>query len=234
MLSASKLIFGPSAVVISLIASYYDIKSKKVPNWLISNSLIVSLALNIMFFTTSRVPYLIFPFILNILVSAAIAIILLVLDFWRPGDVKLYFALSTFLHPFESGLILKPLMIFIILSIIATVLEAVLLRNFEFKLQLSKGMLLPVVVSPVISFIGINRLVIFFIFFLLGNRLKRFETPITVCAIMAFLISPFQVLRTLAFLSIFVIAGSIKFKGHFPSSPFISASFIYLLIFEGV
>lgn len=234
MLSASKIIFGPSLVIVSLIASYYDTKSKKVPNWLISKSLMISAALNIMFFTMTRVPYLFIPFILNISISAVIALVLWLLDFWKPGDVKLYFTLSTFLHPFDTSLILQPLIIFIVLSIVVTVLEAAVLRNFEFKLRISRGMLLPVVISPIISFIGLNRLAIFFIFFLLGNRLKRFRTPILIGAILAFLISPFQVLRTLAFLSIFVLAGSIKFKGHFPSAPFISASFIYLLILEGV
>lgn len=234
MLSASKVIFGPSLVVVSLIAAFYDIRLKKVPNWLISKALVASAALNLVFFATARSGYLFLPFIVGLLLASVVAVALWLLDFWKPGDVKLYFTLSTFLHPLDSGLFLKPLVVFIFLSILATLLEAAVLRNFSFKLNLNPGMLFPVALSPILSLVNINRLAVFFILFLLGGRLGRFKKPIIVGAALAFLISPLQVLQNLAFLSVFVLASSIKFKGHLPSAPFISASFIYLLVFHRI
>ena len=164
-----------------------------------------------------------------IFISFLIPFLLWHFDFWKAGDAKFYFVLSTMVHP-TSSLTLQPLIIFLILSVMVSLVESILNRTFEFKPSFNVGFLLPLVFVPFLSFSGY----IFpfsILLMLIGNKLRKFEVPIIIVSLVIFFMMPGQSLKMLVYPFLLFIFSSIKFKGHFPSAPFISVSFIYFLIF---
>lgn len=234
MQGAELFLFVPSLLFFATTASYLDFRYRKIPNALVVRILAVSVILNSVFFsdfTNSGKMGIFFAFVI---VSALISLLLWLVDFWKPGDVKFYTAMSTLIHPTSSSQFLTPLLCFLILSIAATVLEALVTRKFEFRPRFSPGMLLPVVISPFMASLGVSAFPIFFMLFFLGQKLEKLKVPIAAAALVAFLMSPARALQALASTFTFFLVSSIRFKGHLPSAPFISASFIYLLVWGGI
>ena len=226
MRSADPLFF-PSVLLFSLAASYTDIRLHRVPNSLIFRILAVSLFLNLLYFIDTGEGLLVY--LAFVAVSALASLVLYLVDFWKPGDVKFYTALSTLVHPTEFSQFLLPLLGFLLLSIAATIVEAAVTRKFRFDPKPSVGMLLPVAVAPLMPLLGVSSLAVIFVMFFIGEKVKRLKLPILAVFFISLLLFPLQAIKALLFTVPLFLASSFKFEGHFPSVPFISASFIYLL-----
>ncbi|MBR9680933.1 MAG: hypothetical protein GOU98_03865 [Candidatus Altiarchaeota archaeon] len=228
---AEILLFLPSILIFSIIASYTDMRSRKIKNTLIIRMLLVSFILNVFYFSKNQglLFYLAF-----IIVSFLLALILWWFDFWKAGDVKFYFALSTFLHPKSTTLFLLPFLGFLAFSIIITVFEGILTKTIEFKLNFSWGLLLPVAAAPLISILGMNALVIVFSLYYVGSKLKIARKFMIYLAVFMFIVQPLNSIKALSASFLFFLASAFKFKGNLPSAPMISASFIYTLILSSL
>jgi Flp pilus assembly protein protease CpaA len=228
MPGAELLLFGPSMLIFTAAASLVDWKHHKIPNALVLRILAVSAVLNTVYFATREFGQL-FLFLAFVAVSGAASVTLWLLDFWKPGDVKFYTALSTLVHPPQPSMFLAPLLGFIVLSVLATLLEALLTRKVEFRPEPKAGMLLPVALSPMIALLGISSLPAIFIMLFLGSKLDKFKTVIVAAAILSMAVFPAAALKSLAVAAVFFVLASFRFRGRLPSAPFISASFIYLV-----
>ena len=224
---AEILLFLPSVLLFSALASYTDIKEKKIKNVLILRMLLVSLILNLFYFSTNKgfVFYLAF-----VGVSTLLALILWWFNFWEAGDVKFYFALSTFIHPKSTTLFLLPFLGFLLLSILITVFEGILTKDIRFTFNLKWGLLLPVAAAPLVSILGMNSLVVIFSLYYIGSKLKLAKQFMIYLAFFMLLVQPLNSIKVLFASLLFFLASSFKFKGDLPSAPLISASFIYTLI----
>ena len=232
MLSAEVLLFAPLLIFFSVIATYTDTKYKKIPNALILRIFASSFLLNLIYFFSGNGQLL--TYLAFILVSATVSIVLWLLEFWSPGDVKFYTALSTMVHPISASSFFLPLLVFLVLSIIVTVLEAIITRKFSFQINFSFGMLLPMALTPFLSFLGLSFIPLVFILFFFGSKFEKFKNTIIVLSILSFIAFPLSALKILAFTLMFFLANSLKFKGRMISAPFISVSFIYLLVFATI
>ena len=61
----------------------------------------------------------------------------------------------------------------------------------------------------------------------------RFKVPIVAATAFAVFFSPETAFQSLLMTTVFFAVSSLKFKGHLPSAPFISVSFIYFLAMVG-
>ncbi|MBR9689443.1 MAG: hypothetical protein GOV01_00915 [Candidatus Altiarchaeota archaeon] len=230
MLSAELLLFLPVIVLFSIIASYSDFKHKKIPNSLILRMLGVSIILNLVYFRKTQLGNLFF-YLIFVLVSLLVAIGLWLLDFWKAGDVKFYFALSTLVHPSNTSRFLLPLFAFLILSFVITLIEVILTRKFKFEPKFSIGLILPVVLAPFMEFLGASALPAVFLVYFIGTKIKKVLQIFAILTIPVLILYPQQAFSALLVTFGFFLLMSLKFEGETPSAPMLSASFIYLLVF---
>ncbi|MBR9679763.1 MAG: hypothetical protein GOU99_01790 [Candidatus Altiarchaeota archaeon] len=229
MLSAEAVLFGPTLVLVAISASITDYKYRKIHNSLIIRALLASLVLNVVYFLNSDV--VISTYLYFLAVSAAASLILWLIKFWKPGDVKFYFVLSSFLHPKFSSDFLMPFLVFAILSIIWIAVDVIKTKEVEFKFKFEPSTLLAVGLFPILASIGISFIVGILLLFLIGKKIKKMTNIIFLMAIASFLINPSGALQILCFVLLFSVINSFKFKGNLASGPLLSASFIYCLVF---
>lgn len=234
MSSAKLVLFGPALLVFALAGSYFDIKQKKVPNGLVARIFLVSAILNAFyFFNVGSTSWLLF-YLAHVAVSAGMALLLWWLGFWKPGDVKFYGAMATLLHPLDTSRFFHPFIGFLLLCIVATLVEAAVTGNWKFEPNFSVALLMPVALSPIMSFFSLNALVFLLLIMLLGRHLRKLKAPLLAFSAVALLLNPLKALGTLALSAGFFLASSIKFKGELPSVPFMSASFAFAFFREMV
>lgn len=235
MLNADDLLFGPAMLLLSGLGAYSDLREHRIPNWLVVIGLSSAFLLNVLYFTSSTTASLL-DYALFVFFSAAVSLALWLFDFWKPGDVKFYFTLSTFIHPPSFTDFLVPPAAMMAACLVFAFFEAVFMKKLEFKAPKFKiNMLLPVAVSALASLVGLESIWIYVFFAFLGNKLKQLPKPLILAAsLFSFIIGPWAALKALATSLVFVLLNSFKFKGEMPSAPFISISFIYLQFFHPI
>lgn len=230
MLSALEWLILPSLLFFTFSASYFDLKYKKIPNWLIKRIIVVGMVLTLAylkFFGNF------FQVLTYILVSAGIALFLWFIDFWNPGDAKLYvgFALLT---PPLSLVPLHPITISLILLAVASFLHSLLRREIKFQPKPSEGMLLPFALLPVFSLFK-SPLAIFwftiFLFFVGMKWAKKMRRLLLTLSLLNLFLFPQNFLSVALIAFVLFLITSIKLEGTLPSAPFLGVSFIYSLLF---
>ena len=219
MLSAKLALLGPSVLLFSAAASYYDTKFRRIPNWLVARILIVSLLMNaILIYGGAGLR----PILLNVLYSLVVSLLLWGVDFWAPGDVKFFFAMSTLVGDFFT-----PLVLFFATTLAFSVVESLVKRQFKFKPLSFSPLLVPLIFSPLmlLSSKAFTVLAMVLIF-------HNFTLPLPVLApliLIYFFLWPGLILRAVLLSLAFGLVGSFEMRGELPSAPFFAVSFIYTL-----
>jgi len=231
MLSAVKMLILPNLFLFSVLCSYYDIKYRKIPNWLLKRMILVGSGITLL--------YLLYfggigEIAIYILISAVVGAGLWLMGFWCPGDAKFYFGLSLLSPALCSVPLIPPtvsMVSMMLISIVYSIVEGKI--GFSFKFQY--GMLLPLATIPVFSFIKSNLISFWIAMFLSSvvkpEKIRGLRKLLLSLCFINFLLYQRTFLKLLLMVLLISLLNSIKLEGTLPSAPFLGASFIYSSLF---